>query len=563
MKKKLLAFLMVSGGILSAQMRYNEEVFSQVTVTSNVEFAQNIDFLTSDFSNQSQVVADLTEIQTALAMSQPIPAKFFDPANANTDVKVASLKMDIYEPTGDTISDRPVVIYVHTGNFLPPGINGSPNGSKTDSAAIVTCRKLARRGFVAVSVDYRLGWNPLANDPITGAIERRSTLLNAVYRAIHDVKQNVRTLKADAAGSNTYGIDPNKIVLYGEGSGGYVVLAYATLDKQSETQIPKFVFPGTQDSSYVQPGIVGDIDGFGGQLNLYQPNGQNADISFVVNAGGALADTSWLEAGDAPMVAVQTVRDPFAPFGEGTVIVPTTNEDVVDVQGSNVFIPKANRVGNNNSFNTFPFQDWTTASVRSHYGMTVQYIDPLQDSITIAGGATAEGLFPVLRPYKSSYFQNEGAPWQWWNPNSAAAQTVVSAGPPPVTAHMASLQSNPDMSSQKGRTYVDSILMYAVPRIMVSMQLNGYVQLSAEENDIASHLSTYPNPVTDNLHISVDDADVKLTGVVVLDITGKVVREVSLSDGQNGVSLADLKPGVYMVEIRTNRGSAVEKIVKQ
>jgi hypothetical protein len=99
---------------------------------------------------------------------------------------------------------------------------------------------------------------------------------------------------------------------------------------------------------------VGNIDGFNGALNLYRTNGQNSDVNFCVNAGGALADTSWLAPGDVPMVAFHTVFDPFAPFSQGIVIVPTTGEQVVEVQGSNVFMKLANDYGNNNSFSTLP-----------------------------------------------------------------------------------------------------------------------------------------------------------------------------------------------------------------
>ncbi|HBF18980.1 MAG TPA: hypothetical protein DDW81_02720, partial [Cryomorphaceae bacterium] len=282
MRKSLLALLVLSGGIVCAQ-RYTTKGF-QVKVTQNVEYAVNIDFLTSDFSNQGQVATDVTAIKTALAMGQPIPATHFDPNDPGSDVKVARLRMDIYEPMNDTITDRPVIVYVHTGNFLPPPLNGGPTGRKEDSTAVYLCREWAKRGFVAVALSYRLGWNPLASGP-TGPIVRRATLLNAVYRAIHDVKECVRSLKEDESNSNTYGIDPDKIVLYGQGSGGYVALAYATLDKQSETEIQKFVYPGTTDSSYVQPNLVGDIEGFApspAALTLYAPNGFSSDVSMVV-----------------------------------------------------------------------------------------------------------------------------------------------------------------------------------------------------------------------------------------------------------------------------------------
>ncbi len=560
MKKILLTLCVISSALLTAQIRYHNEVFSQVKITKDVTYGTNIDFLkNSNFQNTAQLGADVTDLKTRVATNQTIPAKYYDPADTTTVVKVSDIKMDIYEPMADTISNRPLVIYIHTGNFLPPGLNGSPNGIKTDSSAIVACTKLAKRGFVAISVDYRLGWNPIASGP-SGPIIRRATLLNAVYRAIHDVKQNVRTLKADAAMANTYGIDTNQIVLYGEGSGGYVALAYATLDKQSETAIPKFLNPQTMQS-YIDASTVGDVDGFNGLLNLYVDNGHTSDISFVVNTGGALADTSWMEAGDAPMVSFHCVRDPFAPFGEGTVIVPTTNEDVVDVQGPNVFIPKANAFGNNASYQGFTYNDPYTMVARSRYGKTYQYRATLQTNITV--DANAEGLFPVLRPYKANLFENEGAPWQWWDPQSAFAQTVVAAGPPAVTAHMASLQSNPTMSPTKGRTYTDTVLNYAVPRIMVGLKLDGYLQIGLEEVTISDKVIMYPNPVVENLYFTLKDADIKISSITITDLTSKVVKTLNITRDQNSINLSDLKSGVYMIELNSNKGTAVKKIIKQ
>jgi len=67
MKKRLLLIMALASGVTFAQTRYNDEVFSQVNVTSDVTYATNIDFLTSDFSDPAQVQADLTAIKTAIA----------------------------------------------------------------------------------------------------------------------------------------------------------------------------------------------------------------------------------------------------------------------------------------------------------------------------------------------------------------------------------------------------------------------------------------------------------------------------------------------------------------
>jgi len=551
MKKRLLLIMALASGVTFAQTRYNDEVFSQVNVTSDVTYATNIDFLTSDFSDPAQVQADLTAIKTAIATGQPIPATYYDPADANSDLKVTEVKMDIYEPVGDTVSNRPLAIYIHTGNFLPPGVNGGINGSKNDSSAIVMCEKLAKRGFVAIAANYRLGWNPL--DP--NQFVRRAQLLNAVYRAIHDMKELVRVTRADAS---NLGIDPTKIAFFGEGSGGYVALAYATLDKWSEVEIPKFINPATS-SSFVDSNQVGNIEGLGGLLNLYEDNGQPTDISFCLNMGGALADISWLEAGDPAMVAFHSVRDPFAPFGNGTVVVPTTQEDVVDVSGANVFMQKANQLGNNASFTSQTFNDPITQAARARYGQTYAYIFPAPFD-TISVNTNVEGLYPVIRPLTTSgnLFLNVGSPWQWWDPNGPIASQTVPGSNPPVTYHQQGLAGNPNMSPSFGRTYQDTILGYAVPRMMFTLNLIGN-----EEYAVNNFVDLYPNPAGNELNLTITDADLVVNNFEVLNTGGSVVMQGEVSNLSNRINITQLSKGVYFLKLNTNKGTSLQRFVKQ
>ena len=79
----------------SAQTRYLDEVFSDVTVTSDIVYGTNITVLPA-------------------LNSQPPAAQ--------------PLVLDLYEPAGDTESERPLLLYFHTGNFLPQYINQSGLG---------------------------------------------------------------------------------------------------------------------------------------------------------------------------------------------------------------------------------------------------------------------------------------------------------------------------------------------------------------------------------------------------------------------------------------------------
>ena len=64
------------------------------------------------------------------------------------------LNMDIYEPVGDTLTNRPVIIFLHSGSFF----SGSNEADDMVDLSIAS----AKRGYVAISMEYRLGLNILS-----------------------------------------------------------------------------------------------------------------------------------------------------------------------------------------------------------------------------------------------------------------------------------------------------------------------------------------------------------------------------------------------------------------
>ena len=57
-------------------------------------------------------------------------------------------EMDIYTPNEDTVINRPVVIYIHGGGFTM--------GNKNSVDCVDFCESFAKKGYVAVSMNYRL-----------------------------------------------------------------------------------------------------------------------------------------------------------------------------------------------------------------------------------------------------------------------------------------------------------------------------------------------------------------------------------------------------------------------
>ena len=310
------------------------------------------------------------------------------------------------------MTNRPLVLMIHTGSFLPAIINQTPTGSMRDSATSEMCRRFARRGFVVASVDYRTGWNPTALGA-AGQDIRTGTLLQAVGRAIQDVRACVRYFKKDyATNGNSYGIDTSKIILGGQGSGGYIAFASTTIHDTLEVWKPKF-FAATDNAtygfaagaSYWLSFIWGDFDGNGGipaYNNSNNSPGYSSEVAMMFNLGGAMGDSSWVDVGDVPMLAFHVVGDPFAPYAEGTVVVPTTGDPVVDVSGSHTAIRKATELGNNNSFNTFTYNDPFT-----------QRADLINDGY--------DGLFP----FYTSLSPAQAGPWEWFDSTTTVNYAIA------------------------------------------------------------------------------------------------------------------------------------------
>ena len=142
----------------SAQKRYLDEVFTDVTVIENMPYGANISVITGS-------------------------------------ITLDTLLFDIYMPTDDTLAERPLVVVLHTGTFLPKGLL-STTGYKDDYAVVETCNRLAKMGYVAAAIEYRLGWNAASMEEL----ERRAQIIQAAYRSVQDLHTFIRYSHATVLG---------------------------------------------------------------------------------------------------------------------------------------------------------------------------------------------------------------------------------------------------------------------------------------------------------------------------------------------------------------------------
>jgi len=118
-------------------------------------------------------------------------------AVVDDDYGTHRLLLDLYRPgPSDPVSERPVIVWVHGGNFK--------TGDRTQMAGYA--RQFARRGYVTVSIEYRL---LKALDPSKGPQA-------AAEVAQEDVDAAMRYLTAHAG---EHGIDPTRFIVGGFSAG--------------------------------------------------------------------------------------------------------------------------------------------------------------------------------------------------------------------------------------------------------------------------------------------------------------------------------------------------------
>jgi len=217
---------LVSDGVPPASMRFRDSVFTATTTQTDVPYGASIPF------------------GSAVA---------------------APLVLDLYTPVGDTASARPTLIWIHGGGFV--------SGTRTDGQIPRLARSFALRGYVSVSIGYRLRTPSAFNADPTGGIRD----------AVHDARAAVRWVRANAS---VLRLDPTRIALVGSSAGGVTAL-YAAYD---------------------------DVWGEGESGNP----GYSSAVRAVVDFWGMLPDAadSVMEAGEPPVLIFHGTADTTVPYAE-------------------------------------------------------------------------------------------------------------------------------------------------------------------------------------------------------------------------------------------------------
>jgi acetyl esterase/lipase len=152
----------------AAPLRYRDPVFSAVTKTSGVTYGGPV---------------------------------------VDQDGQTDALVLDVYQPTGDTNTHRPAIVWVHGGGFN--------SGNRTSPEIVDEATTFAKKGYVNVSIEYRLtSAGCSASAPVASCVFE-------IVDAQHDAQAAVRFLRKNAA---AYGIDPTRIAIGGTSAGAITAI---------------------------------------------------------------------------------------------------------------------------------------------------------------------------------------------------------------------------------------------------------------------------------------------------------------------------------------------------
>jgi acetyl esterase/lipase len=198
-----------------------------------------------------------------------------------------AVKMDIYRPANQA-PEAPAAMYVHGGGWT--------SGSKSEGGWLnEVARGLLEKGFVVVSIDYRLAPG------------------NRWPAQIEDVMCAVRYLRANAT---TYGIDTDRIGAWGSSAGGHLVNLLGTADRSSGF--------GTSGQWSGESSRVRAVVDLFGPSDFTTPDWANGAKSSTDRVFGLTSSTllqaspvTHITPDDPPFLIIHGDADPVVPFTQG------------------------------------------------------------------------------------------------------------------------------------------------------------------------------------------------------------------------------------------------------
>ena len=275
-----------------------------------------------------------------------------------------------------------------------------------------------------------------------------------------------------------------------------------------------------------------------------------------------MGDSSWMEgkAGEPALIGFHVLADPFAPFGDGAVIVPTTREFVVSVSGTRSVVERAN----NFKLNDKMAAAINDASFVNQKNKVISNVPLPFPTFSVGGKATTlstNNMYPFVTPGN----RFEAGPWEWWDTTTlklVVAGTNLALGANLFDAkklHSDGLLTNPNMSKAKAMAYIDTMMAVFIPRAFLQLNLATSTEDIIKEDVVK--LKIGPNPVADRIYIQ-SAAEHKMQDIALYTLDGKMVRGYA-NVGENSFELlrGALPAGTYVLQVRFDKGIVAKKLI--
>ena len=486
-----------------SQFRYVDSIFSDVIVQENIEYGLNAD-------NFPVVLGEEAEPQV--------------------------LKMDVYSPADDAETDRPLIIMISPGGYLPFPINQEVYQENRKNLEIVyMADRLAKYGYVVAVIDLRLGWNPT-----TIAIADRSIgFIKAVMRQCQDLRTAVRFFrKSVIEGDNGFGIDIDKIVGWGDDSGALPLAFAAYINDYLTEFVPNYIIDVNGVPMVMwSESIDGDIYALEVGINpengdtLSYPNhpGFSSDLNLAVQQGGAFTDTITISPEDPPLISFQSFTEGKYPWWNNLIWNPTIDL-LIPLFGTGSIHTRVNNVNLNEIIQEYTYDNAITFEKETRSAENPLFFPT---------------PFPELFPFDSGH----STPWSFWDPDNENND---------FSAYTSSNQHS------YCKSVLDTIIDFYAPRACVALGLvcHGDTFPTTIESGIEQGgIIISPNPVESSFILR-NNSNFPISGIHVFDIHGRLVKSLSqISKSEINIERGTLSGGIYFVKIFLKNGFITKKLV--
>lgn len=159
---------------------------------------------------------------------------------------------------------------------------------------------------------------------------------------------------------------------------------------------------------------------------------------------------------------------------------------------------------------------------------------PMSFNLTVGNAQSATGQATVVQSFTN---------------NSDAAYTTHTATYTAPTAglYYFGIHNNTPVGATETFLFLDTIV------ISTNLSTNDF---------LASSISVYPNPTKNLVNVS-NTTNAVVKNISIVDLNGRTVRSLDVNATETQVNISELASGIYMMNVNTDQGSVIKKIVKE